>query len=743
MDRWKMNVPEGSIGMLPTDDHDRDLHALRHDALDLLYAFTCVAGFGLMLLGIQFAGHRSLGLLGIAVLLGSFATHRIVKQQHLIKVWLLVSIWFTVAIGFAFWWPEAPALCLVALPVALAELLVGPAAGGLVGAIVSIGVVSFAPWFPTTATPIGALVLLTLIWGTFFLIWLSIRPLESAVCWAWEHYDQAHRQLDQARDLQAELQQAVIDLADAGVQLARLNEQLASARRAAEDAERAKAEFVANVSHELRTPLNMIIGFAEMITDAAHTYGTRLPSALLADVAAIHRNGRHLASLINDVLDISQIEAQRMVLRRDWDSLAEIIQSAVLAVSPLFESRRLYLKVDAPADLPWVYCDRTRIRQVLLNLLNNAARATEQGGVLITARLDQDVVEVKVQDTGPGIAETDLPKLFEPFRQLGQSQARQSAGNGLGLSISRHFVELHGGQMGVESQVGVGSSFWFRLPVNRPDADPATIARWIPSGWEPRRHARIAPHLKVVPRVVVLEPEDVLHLSAERYLDGVTIEAGATPADVRRLLSVSPAQMVLIRAKTTRDAILWVDELHDLPTPTPIVACALSDPCENNLGVAGYLTKPVTRGQLLQAISKLERPIRSILLVDDDSDALQLFSRMLSNAPEHYRVLQASNGHEALELLRARRPDLLVMDLAMPGLDGFAVLAAKNKNPELKEIPVLILSARDPNGQPIVIPSFVATRSGGLSLPDLLRCALAISTTLGSPDPASSAIPVA
>mgnify|MGYP005839547569 CR=1 FL=1 len=512
---------------------------------------------------------------------------------------------------------------------------------------------------------------------------------------------------------------------------------MGAARRAAEEAERAKAEFVANVSHELRTPLNMIIGFAEMIVEAPRTYGTRLPKALLADVAAIHRNSQHLASLINDVLDISQVEAQRMTLIREWNSLAEIVESSVLAVGPLFDARGLYLRVRLPADLPRLYCDRTRIRQVLLNLLNNAARFTEQGGVTIEAQSEEKQVLITVSDTGPGIAESDLPKLFEPFRQLDGTVRRRQGGSGLGLNISRRFVELHGGRMGVRSRLGEGSGCWCSLPLTAPGADEATYARWIRTEWEPHRHSRLTPKPKLVPRVIVLERQDVLHQAARRYLDTVEVVTAAAPEEARALLAAQPAQVLLVRGETAQETARWVEAMHDTPFATPVVACTLPAPrAESGLGVDGYLTKPVTRDQLFRAISGLGRPVRSVLLVDDDPEALQLFARILASAPERYLALQASSGQEALELLRARRPDLLLLDLVMPGMDGYAVLAEKNRTAGLKEIPVLILSAQDPGGQPVVAPSFLATRSGGLSLPGLLRAALALSETLAVPRPA-------
>jgi len=213
--------------------------------------------------------------------------------------------------------------------------------------------------------------------------------------------------------------------------------------------------------------------------------------------------------------------------------------------------------------------------------------------------------------------------------------------------------------MGVRSQPGAGSSFWFSLPLAAPDPSAATLARWLPSEWEPRRHAKLAARLQLVPRIVVLEPHDVLRTAACRYLDGVEVDAAASPAEARTLLAASPAQVLLIGAESPEQATAWVDELRDLPYATPVIACALPMPSGNGLGIAGYLTKPVSRTQLLQAVENLGSPVRSILLADDEPEALQLFGRILATGPQRYRVLQASRrcarGLSAISRRKRRR----------------------------------------------------------------------------------------
>jgi CheY-like chemotaxis protein len=356
--------------------------------------------------------------------------------------------------------------------------------------------------------------------------------------------------------------------------------------------------------------------------------------------------------------------------------------------------------------------------------------------------MSADRVVVTVADTGPGIAAGDLKKLFQPFRQLDSDGSRRQGGSGLGLNISQRFVELHGGEMGVRSQIGAGSSFWFSLPLASPGIDMDTAARFLRAPHETRRHSPLTPNPRVVPRVIVLEAQDVLQTVTSRYLDGVAVLGAASLEEARALLAAQPAQVLLVRGESPQQTSAWVEGMHETPYVTPVVALTL--PAAQVLGSvhdSGYLTKPITRSQLFAAIARLGKPVRTILLTDDDPEALQLFSRLLSSGGRRYRVLQASSGQESLSLMHTRRPDLLLLDLVMPGMDGLAVLAEKNNDPKIKDIPVLILSAQDPSGRPIIAPSLTITRSGGLSLVDILRSAMSVSEILAVPRPGPAATP--
>jgi signal transduction histidine kinase len=223
-----------------------------------------------------------------------------------------------------------------------------------------------------------------------------------------------------------------------------------------------KSQFLANMSHELRTPLNAILGYTELISD--EIYGP-VPESIREVLGRVEHNGRHLLDLINSVLDISKIESGRLTLNLAEFSLRDLIHETVVAVEPLATEKGLTVTVEVPTDLPSGHADAPRIRQVLLNLLGNAIKFTETGKVTLQARVHDDDFDVRVTDTGPGIAPADRQRIFDEFQQIDNSSTREKGGTGLGLAISRRIMHLHGGEMGVESVLGEGSVFWLRLPV--------------------------------------------------------------------------------------------------------------------------------------------------------------------------------------------------------------------------------------------------------------------------------------
>ena len=380
--------------------------------------------------------------------------------------WFIILASVAIALLLHIWLTVPGSLALLAIAVGLTAIMVSVVAGSL-AAILMTALLLLAP-LPLSVNRGDVLSAIIAIWSTLSLILIVYRYAHQRIAWSSEQYEHARALLERARDRQVELDQALADLTHASRQLALMNAKLAAATQAAEDAQKAKAEFVANISHELRTPLNMIIGFAEMIMQSPETYGASIPQALLADLAVILRNSQHLSSLIDDVLDLSQVEAGQMALVCERVSLQEVISAAMLAVQPLFKAKNLYITMQEGKDVPAIFCDRVRIRQVVLNLLSNAGRFTDSGGVDIRLWREGSKAVVSITDTGPGITQEDIKRLFQPFQQLDGSLKRRHKGSGLGLSISRSLVELHGGRIWVESEKGRGTTFFFSLPIDPP-----------------------------------------------------------------------------------------------------------------------------------------------------------------------------------------------------------------------------------------------------------------------------------
>jgi signal transduction histidine kinase/CheY-like chemotaxis protein len=549
---------------------------------------------------------------------------------------------------------------------------------------------------------------LLLLWCSVWLTWLANRPLLVLMNWAWEFLQQLEAQVEALRLSRAELSRTLSSLDHAYDRLQQANYDLERARQAAEEARRFKAEFAANVSHELRTPLNLILGFSEVIVLSPESYESPLPPAYRGDIEAIYRSARYLSSLVDDVLDLSGIEASRMALLVEQIDLAELVQQARATVSALYEDRGLYLRCDLPNAPLHIKGDPTRLRQVLINLLNNAARFTAQGGVEIRLEQAEHEVRLAVADTGIGIPADKLARVFDEFEQLGAQTHRRYGGSGLGLAISKQFVELHGGRIWAESLPGAGATFYVALPYEqpvRPGPNPlAAVTSWASPG---------ARQPSALPMVLVFDDDPATVRLLQRYLDNYQV----LPADPAAPPNQRPAA-VLLNSHTAARPEPQLAELQARYPQVPLFVCTLPTRLDQQRAMQAdaYLLKPVNREQLVTSINRLDPAIKSVLVIDDDPEFVRLIGLMLAAGPQQFRVAQAERGAAGLAEMRKQRPDLVILDLLMPEMDGYTVLAQIRADPALATTPVMILSARGHEQESVRIEQVSLLRSDGLSL---------------------------
>ena len=686
--------------------------------------------------------HLSLhaGMFASFLLLLSLVVWMVLERWHRVGMWLSVLGYLALSFLASRWIHAEASPCLLAIPAGLASLLLGTGYGFAMALFASVVLVFGGQQLGLMATA-PRVVALGAIWATQCLVWAATECTYETIGWLSSNYERTRNLLESARDERVLLKQTQEDLVQANLELARISERLEYMREVAEDAQHAKEEFVANVSHELRTPLNMIIGFSEMIIQTPALYGDSVPHALLADIEVVHRNSQHLSSLIDDVLDLSQVEAGRMALRKEPSAMSEIVQEAIGTVGAAFHSKGLSLEVVAPDSLPRLLCDPTRIRQVLLNLLSNAVRFTEKGGVTVRAWQEKaastrhrDRIIVSVADTGPGIDPRNAERVFEPFRQADEASSKSRGGSGLGLAISKRFIEMHQGKMWLESEVGAGTTIFFSLPTRMPDRQTATMTRWFNPHlpYDARSRRSLSPSPVVRPRLAVFDQEGELPRLLTRYLDGTDIVAFDQLEKAVEEVKHSPVQALIVNSPLAGDLLSPLSAFTELPYRTPVLVCRMPGKQEvaQRLCVLDYLVKPVSRSALLGCLEGLGKEVKSVLLVDDEPEALQLFARILASSEHGYQVLRATNGQQALDLLQSRRPDIMFLDLMMPGMDGFQLLEAKAKDEMLRDIPTVVISARDPMSEPLVSNALTVTRSGGLSVGEVLSCIQGISGIL-------------
>ncbi len=452
------------------------------------------------------------------------------------------------------------------------------------------------------------------------------------------------------------------------------------------EVDRLKSEFLANMSHELRTPLNSIIGFSRVILKGIDGPLTEMQQT---DLSAIHESGKHLLNLINDVLDLSKIEAGKMEFVYEPTDLRKVISGVLSTAIALVKEKPVELQQDVPEEVPVILADERRIRQVILNLVGNAAKFTDEGFIRVAAIHDDREVIITVEDSGVGIPEEKFDEVFAEFRQVDSSSTRRYGGTGLGLPVSKKFVEAHGGRIWFTSHVGEGTTFYVALPIHGPEA-PEPEPEQLEEGDGQRRTV-----------LTIDDDEGVLtlfrrYLTAEGYhVVGLT-RAERAVEEVRRL---QPYAITLDILMPGQDGWQVIRELKSHPDTrdVPIVVCSIVSDKDKGLsmGVADYLVKPILEQDLLLALERLatSNGRQRVLVVDDSPDDRHLLCRILEDAS--YEVDIATGGAEAVDKIHETLPDAVVLDLMMPDIDGFAVLENLKANERTREIPVIVVTAKE------------------------------------------------
>ncbi len=461
----------------------------------------------------------------------------------------------------------------------------------------------------------------------------------------------------------------------------RTSEQLGDLYRQLEMASEHKSAFLASMSHELRTPLNAIIGYSEMLHETAQDEGQE---EFLPDLAKIRDAGRHLLGLINDILDLSKIEAGKMDLYLEEADLAGLVDEVRSIVEPLMAANANRLEIVCPAAVGALYTDRTKLKQSLLNLLSNAGKFTHEGRVKLEVKPAPSEISFIVSDTGIGMTEEQQGRLFQAFSQADASTTRQYGGTGLGLAISKHFCEMLGGKIAVESTPGHGSTFTITLP-DRDRAAPAAAA--IPEGAE---HAALV-------MVVDDDPNarDLLASTVRREGYRV-IEAtdGATALALAREWHPDVITLDVLMPRLDGWAVLTAlkSDLDLAEIPVIIVTVLADRGIAVSLGAAELLTKPIDRTRLAATIRQNVRGTGIVLVVDDEPESRRIGRRHLEKLG--WEVAETQDGADALLWLsKNRRPAMIMLDLLMPVMNGFAFLEEIAKHAELREIPIVILTA--------------------------------------------------
>ena len=503
---------------------------------------------------------------------------------------------------------------------------------------------------------------------------------------------------DALRNLLAENEAALHRMKEMNATLTANQETLAAAKEAAEEANRTKSDFIANMSHELRTPLSAIIGYSEMMQEEM-AEGTE-PANLTPDMHKVESNARHLLGLINDVLDLSKIESGKMEVYAEEFAVEPTLRDMVSTVESLISRRGNVLALRLEADLGSMRTDVTKLRQILLNLLSNAAKFTEGGTVTLSAsRLPGgtggDWVVFRVSDTGIGMTEEQLGRLFQRFTQADSSTTRKFGGTGLGLSISKAFGTMLGGDLSVESRTGEGSTFTVFLPAQVGEASPSQESL---TSVTPRAADATTAHAKGV--VLVIDDDPTQRELMTRFLsrEGFgAVTAADGYAGIQLAKSLVPRAILLDVTMPGLDgwSVLSALKADEASSHIPVIMVTFVDErgLATSLGASDYVMKPVRWETLRTVMDRYRGGDGAVLIVDDDEDMRRHARSVLER--EGWPVVEAGDGVEALDRVAQAIPRLILLDLDMPIMDGFDFLRAFRARSGCADVPVVVLTAKD------------------------------------------------
>jgi signal transduction histidine kinase/DNA-binding response OmpR family regulator len=496
---------------------------------------------------------------------------------------------------------------------------------------------------------------------------------------------------------QIALVETFADQAAIAIENVRLFAEIQDKSRQLAEASVHKSQFLASMSHELRTPLNAIIGVTEMLREDVE--------AAKQDTEPLDRvlgAGRHLLALINDILDLSKIEAGRMELHLETFPLAPVIQDVAKTIEPMATKNGNRIVIECPADLGTIHADQTRFRQSLLNLASNANKFTEKGTITIAARQERDSgrdwISLAVADTGIGMTPDQMGKLFQEFSQASSRTASKYGGTGLGLAVSRHFCRMMGGDITVESESGKGSTFTIRLPRIVQSVETPITAERAETRAEPVHPIAgdAEEHL-----ILVVEDDGTARDLVVRHLERAgfaAVTARGGHEGLRLVRELRPAAVTLDIMMPDLDGWTVLAAMKGDPTlaSIPVVLMSMVDQKNRGyaLGAADYLVKPVDRTKLVETLTRICGSSAGCALLVDDDDLVRRVVRQVLQ-PLGWQVSEAENGQVAIKSLDAARPDVIILDLLMPKMDGFEFLDELRSQPDRQDIPVVIITSKD------------------------------------------------